>query len=67
MQQVYLRPEINKWQPKIQKGKLSMYINMNKPKLNESNILNKEVIHTLLIVVIKEKIKGTNRNASLLL
>lgn len=42
-----------------------MYISMNKPKL-ESNILNNEVIHTLLIVVIKEKIKGTNRNASLL-
>lgn len=44
-----------------------MYISMNKPKLNESNILNNEVKHTLLIVVIKEKIKGTNRNASLLL
>lgn len=24
-----------------------MYISMNKPKLNESNILNNEVIHTL--------------------
>lgn len=44
-----------------------MYINMNKLKFNEFNILNKEVIYIFLIVVIKEKIKGINCNVSLLL
>lgn len=44
-----------------------MYISMNKLKFNEFNILNNEVKYILLIVVIKEKIKGINCNVSLLL